>query len=38
MRRITRRSWAALIGNIILVGLIILAYGLDWQASLWARF
>lgn len=33
----TRRSLAALVGNLILVGLIVIAYGLDWKASLWQQ-
>lgn len=33
-----RRTLAALVGNLTLVGLIILAYGLDWQAALWGEY
>ena len=31
-----RRGLPALLGNLILVGLIVAAYGVDWQAMLWA--
>jgi hypothetical protein len=29
------RSLRALLANLVLVGLIVLGFGLDWQAMLW---
>jgi hypothetical protein len=35
--RMGRRGLLALLANLILVGLIIVGFGLDWRAMLWAE-
>ena len=31
-----RRFLAALVGNVLLVGLLVIGYGVNWHAMLWA--
>lgn len=34
----TKRTLAAWISSIMLMGVIVLSYGLDWQAALWGHY
>lgn len=36
-RRISSRTIASFSGTLILTGLVVMIYALDWQAALWGR-